>query len=182
MFSRLGIPAPDRIAVGEERDRIGRLLRTLIITRAVPAALTLTEFVKKYCPSRSTRESRSLRTKVCREAAQLTRRAHRAGFYHNDLFWRNVLITWQRPSDPKVWWLDCPRGGFTRVPIVRERRRLKDLASLDKLALCHCSAGERLLFVKTYLGKSRIDEEVRRLIRREVAYHRRRWPEDWNGN
>ena len=51
-FRRLGIRCPDRIAWGEQRDRLGRLRRAFIITRAVPRGQTLLEFLRDSCPHR----------------------------------------------------------------------------------------------------------------------------------
>ena len=180
VFQRLGLPAPERLAVGEERDAFGRLLRTFIITRAIPEAMTLIEFVQKHCPNRRSAAARSLRDNLCQQVAELTRRMHGAGFFHRDLVWRNILVTWQPPAPPKVWWIDCPRGAFTGWAFLRAGRRLRDLASLDKSAARWCSAGERIQFVKVYLGKDRLDPEAKQLIRDELKYRRMRWPEDWN--
>jgi hypothetical protein len=179
-FQRLGLPAPERIAMGEERDALGRLLRTFIITRAIPDALTLVEFVQKHCPDRRSAQARSLREGLTRQMAELTRRMHSAGFIHRDLVWRNVLVTWEPPALPKVWWIDCPRGAFARWPFLRSGPRMRDLASLDKLASRWCSAVERVRFVKLYLGKPRLDAEAKQLIRDELRYRKDRWPEDWN--
>jgi hypothetical protein len=180
VFKQLGLPAPERIAVGEERDVLGRLLGTFIITRAIPDALTLTEFVQKHCPHRLTSESRFLRAILCRQLAELTRRMHAACFFHRDLVWRNVLVTGRPPAPPKIWWIDCPRGSFVRWSFLRSGPRLRDLASLDKSASRWCSAGERIQFVKLYLGKPRLDGEAKQLIRDELNFRKNRWPEDWN--
>jgi hypothetical protein len=115
VFSRLKIPAPERIAVGEERDALGRLLRTFIVTRAIPDAMTLTEFVQKHCPDRRTAASRTLRADLWRQVADLASRIHGVNFFHHDLVWRNVLVTWQPTDGPKVWWIDCPARAEIRA-------------------------------------------------------------------
>ena len=176
VFKRLGIPAPERVAIGEERDILGRLLRTFIVTRAVPNAMTLTEFVEKHCPHRRTLEMRKLRFAICRRLAELTRRMHDAGFFHRDLVWRNVLVTWLPPSPPELWWIDCPRGRFTHRTFLRGIRRLRDLASLGKSAVRWCTAGERIHFMRIYLGKDHLDSEAKALILREMEYRKKRWP------
>lgn len=180
VFNRLGIPCAARIACGEERDAIGRLRRAFIITRAIPDALNAVEFFKERLPSRSTPAQRAIRAGLLRQLAQMTATIHSAGFFHHDLVWRNILVAPQSSGEPALWWIDCPRGQFDRWSPWRERRRLKDLASLDKSASKHCSRGERLAFIKHYLGKPRLDAEARKLIRRTLNYRRQRWPEDWN--
>lgn len=169
-FESIGIPTARRVAYGEIRDGIGRLRRAFVITEAIRRAWTLPHFVDEFCPNRSTAESGQLRDGLCRQMATLTRRIHDAGFFHHDLVWRNILVTWTPPDAPKMWWIDCPRGGFSR----RRRRQLKDLASLDKMASKHCSKAERLEFLKTYAGT----DDVEQLAREVRAYRQKRWPND----
>jgi hypothetical protein len=167
VFEKLGVPTARRVACGEVRDRLGRLCRAFVITEAIPRAWTLPQFVDEFCPNRATEESRRLRDELCRQMAALTRRMHEAGFFHHDLVWRNILVTWTVPEPPKIWWIDCPRGGFSR----QRRRQLKDLASLDKMAAKYCTRVERWLFLKTYGGDKKLAREV-------LAYRQRRWPND----
>lgn len=176
VFKSLGVPCADRIACGEWRDGLGRLQGALILTRTIPQALTLIDFWETHCPARVSASARQLRVSLRRQLAAMTRRIHAAGFFHYDLVWRNVLVTWQPPAEPQLWWIDCPRGRLSRWPIGRRRRQLKDLASLDKRAARHASRGERLAFVLEYLGQSRLDREAKRLIRDTLAYRKSRWP------
>jgi hypothetical protein len=180
VFTRLGIACAERLACGEGRDWLGRLRRAFILTRAIPGAMTLTEFLAARCPNRSAEPARRLRDALRRQLAAMVRTIHDAGFFHRDLFWRNILVTWQAPAEPRIWWIDCPRGQFNRWSPWRHRQRLKDLASLDKSASQHCTRGERLAFIRDYLGKSRPDATAKQLACETLAYRKRRWPEDWN--
>jgi hypothetical protein len=103
---------------------------------------------------------------------------HAANFFHHDLVWRNILVEFAPPADPKLWFIDCPRGQFDRWSLVRRRRRLKDLASLDKSAMKFCTLGERLEFLKRYLAKTKIDADVKRLAREVSVYGKQRWPDE----
>jgi tRNA A-37 threonylcarbamoyl transferase component Bud32 len=181
VFARLNVACAQRLVCGEQRDGIGRLRRAFIITRAIPGALQLIDFVAKHCPKRSASASRTLRSTLCRQLADMTRRIHDDGFFHHDLVWRNILVTVQPPAGPELWWIDCPRGRFDSWSPWRQRRRLRDLASLDKSASKYCSRGERVAFIKHYLRKPKLDAEAKQLIREALEYRRRRWPEDWNG-
>ncbi len=172
-FAECGVPCAERIAVGEERDGMGRLRRAFLITRAVPGAKTLTEFVQQDCADRSQPGSRSLRNQLLVQLAAMTRRIHERGFYHNDLYWRNILVTRAGNGAPELWWIDCPRGHHSRFR--REPRRVKDLACVDRMASLHCTRKERLDFVRAYLGKDRLDNEVVHLARTVSTYRRRRW-------
>jgi tRNA A-37 threonylcarbamoyl transferase component Bud32 len=179
VFQRLGIRAATAIACGEERDALGRLRRAFILTQAVPDAMPLESFVLTHCPNRRRAEHRRLREALLRQLAGATRRIHEAGFFHHDLVWRNILVTREGEGGAQVWWIDCPRGRFDRWSPWRERRRLRDLASLDKVASAVCARAERVRFVLLYLGRARLDAAAKRLIRAVQRYRRRRWPEDW---
>jgi tRNA A-37 threonylcarbamoyl transferase component Bud32 len=173
-FAECCVPCAERIAAGEERDGLGRLRRAFLITRTVPGAKTLTEFVEQDCADRSLPGSRSLRNQVLVQLAAMTRRIHEHGFFHNDLYWRNILVTRAANGAPELWWIDCPRGHHARFH--REHRRVKDLACLDRMASRHCTRSERLDFVRAYLDTRRGDAEVRHLARSVDNYRRRRWP------
>jgi len=177
-FRALDIPCPDRVACGEQRDWLGRLRRAFVITTAILRAWTLPQFVEEFCPNRATDETQELRNTLVRQLAAMTRRIHDAHFFHNDLYWRNILVTWQPPDTPKVWWIDCPRGRFARLR--PHRLRIKDLASLDKAATDLATSGERLLFVKEYLGKQHLDHAVEQLGNDALAYRKQRWPDEWH--
>lgn len=171
-FQRLGVPAAEAIACGEERDAFGRLHRDFIVTRAVPDTQGLDGFFRAN-PQRGVRES------ISRELAEIVRRLHRAGFFYYDLVWRNILVSGGKNGAPKVVLIDCPRGGVSHF--ARRRKVLRDLASLDKTASQLCSRTERLRFLLAYLGKEQFDDEARALAGACVAYRRSRWPEDWRG-
>jgi len=178
VFARLGIPAATPVACGEERDGLGRLGRAFIVTRAIPEAATLAEFVQKRCAERGEETTRRLREHLLRQLADMTRRIHDAGFFHFDLVWRNILVTESPPVGPKLWWIDCPRGRIDRWSPWRRFWRLRDLTSLDKVASQLCTRGERLNFVKLYLGKALLDGEVKKLVHAAIQYGRNRQPDD----
>jgi hypothetical protein len=175
----LGIATAEALAWGERRDWLGRLRAAFIITQEIPRAWTLPQFVAEHCPGRTGAADKALRNSLWTQLATMTRQCHDAGFFYYDLYWRNILVTWQPPAEPKLWFIDCPRGGFDRWSPLRRHRRIKDLAALDKSAANLCSRCERLDFVKRYLGKTEADTEVKQLVRTVLAYRKRRWPDEW---
>jgi tRNA A-37 threonylcarbamoyl transferase component Bud32 len=172
VFRSLNIPCAEPVAIGEQRDGLGRLRRAFIITRAIPEARTLLDFARQ--------KTDSGRAVLRQQLAAFTRRIHRAGFFHNDLYLRNLLVTTES-AEPKLWWIDCPRGSFAHWLPWRRRRRLKDLACLDKAASQLCSKAERVAFIREYAGERRLSATAKRLIQDVQAYRRMRWPEDWRG-
>lgn len=179
VFQCLGILSAERIACGEERDAIGRLRRAFVITREVPNAKTLVEFFQSEYRNRTKSEIRKVRAQVVGQLAEIARGLHAANFFHNDFVWRNILVTQDSTDKPWLWLIDCPRGKFDSWSPLRHRRRLKDLASLDKVASQLCTSTERLLFLKIYLAKARADAELKQLVRQILTYRKNRWPEDW---
>jgi hypothetical protein len=172
VFQRLGVAAAEPIACGEERDAMRRLHRDFIITRAVPKALGLDEWFRRQPP-------REQRQKLLLQLAGMLRRLHSANFFYYDLVWRNILVSETRGKEPKLFLIDCPRGGVARVG--RAHKVLRDLASLDKTASQLCSRTERLRFLRSYLATSQCDKAVRSLAAACLQYRRIRWPEDWHG-
>ena len=171
-FARLEVSAAEAIACGEERDRLGRLRRAFIVTRAVPDALSLVEFFKAKPPWPERRA-------VLAELAGMVRHLHAASFFCYDLVWRNILVSRNCAVKPRVFLIDCPRGRHSVSGL--RRRQLRDLASLDKSGAQFCSRAERLRFLLQYAGQNRIGDEMRTLARDCLDYRRTRWPEDWRG-
>lgn len=179
VFSKLGIACAKPIACGEKRDVLRRLRYAFIVTREIPNAKTLVDFFKTESVNWINKGPRAFRKRLIKQLAEITSRLHAAGFFHNDFVWRNILVTQVSPNEAQLWLIDCPRGKFDRWSPLRHHRRLKDLASLDKLASQLCTRGERLMFLKTYLAKPRLDLETKKLAKQILRYRKTRWPEDW---
>jgi hypothetical protein len=177
VFERLGIPCARRVAWGESRDRFGRLRSAFIITQAVPDCVTLPEFFRIQATNTNRSSSGLQRISVVRQLADMTRRIHAVGFFHSDLYGRNVLVS--HPPDttsPRVFWIDCPKGNSGFWPPGKRRRMIKDIAALDLTGVKLASRTERLCFILAYLERQHLDEQARRLIHDVVRYRQSRWP------
>jgi tRNA A-37 threonylcarbamoyl transferase component Bud32 len=175
VFERLGIASPRRVACGEQRDAVGRLRHAFVVTEVVPHCRTLLQFLKRPLRGSDATSRHRERTGVLLQLAAMIRRIHDASFFHNDLYLRNVLIEQEVGQTPRIWWIDCPRGGVGRLAFLRRHRRVKDLAALDLGAVQHCSASDRLRFILAYCGRTRLTPGVKRLVREVERYRRRRW-------
>jgi hypothetical protein len=127
----LGIPTLDVVAFAERR-RFGVLQASCIVTRGLPDTMDVAEFAETvWC-----RWPRSRRRQVAfalaeRQLAQ-ARRAHRHGFFHHDLKWRNVLVG--PGGDPdSLAWIDAPRA--STMPGRHRRGVITDLSGQAQLAL-----------------------------------------------
>ena len=163
LFRRLGIPAATLVAYGLER-RYGRFVRGALITEEVCDTSDMGRMANEH----------DLRlkdpawvTQITHQVARATRLLHDAGFAHNDLKWRNLLVT--AGDAPVVHLIDCPSGSFWWGPFLRYRI-VKDLACLDKVAKYQLSRTQRLRFYLDYAGHRRLDAQDKRRIRHVLAF------------
>lgn len=169
LFRRLGIRTPELVAYGETR-RGGRVRSGALVSAEIPSAADLRTLAQR----RDVRLADSAwRRAVLRQVAEYARRLHLAGFIHNDLNWRNVLVTLD--GAPTVYFIDCPSGRpYPRF--LRERGTVKDLAFLDKLGRQYFSRTDRLRFYRYYReADSRLQPDDKRHIGRILAYLRERF-------
>lgn len=165
VFRRLGLRVPETVACGEQREWGGRLRLAFIITRTIPDAWMLPDFWEHLARDADPAVASAQRWVLLRQLAEGTRQLHEASFFHNDLVWRNLLVTWAPPADAVLWWIDCPSGAFSRFGPIQRRRRIKDLAMIDKLAQRLCSPRERVAALRHYLRSSGPDPRVATLAR-----------------
>ena len=102
---------------------------------------------------------------VSLQLARSTRAMHDRGFAHNDLKWRNLLVDPQR----RLYLIDCPTGAFWRGPFL-QRRIIKDLACLDKVAKYQLSRTQRLWFYLQYCQRRRLVDKDKSRIRQILNY------------
>ncbi len=153
-----GFDAPAPVAYGEER-RAGCLVRSCLISEAAPGAQGLDAIVrsqaqsKAECRPHAPPQSASLRG-LLQTLADHVRRLHDAGFFHRDLFWRNILVAGDR-----FYLIDAHKGGY------RRGSRAQDLATLDAPAPAFFRRTERLRFLLRYLQRERLTPADKRLAR-----------------
>lgn len=174
---KLGVTCADPIACGERRDVVGRLRSAFIITKAVPDAPPLDQFLPAHCADPANPAHARLRRAMIDQLAAQTARIHRGGFAHNDLHWRNVLVQLDDTGEPRLVWIDCPRGGRFYVSTLAHRKMIKDLATLDRTAVTCCTRRERLRFACRYHRAAKIGLPVRQWVEAVQTYRLRRWRE-----
>lgn len=153
------IDVPDVIAVGSRR-RGGILQDGFILTRGIFNAGTLDSFVDLHGDDRP-----ALRCHLITATAGIVARMHAAHFYHIDLQWRNLLVSDDGTDRPRVFVLDCVRGGRRIHPLMRAHGRLRDLSSLHKDARVRLSRTEQVRWLRRYLGVRKLSEIHRAMIR-----------------
>lgn len=165
-FRRWGIPAPKVVAWGYRRRGWGCCSdRSFLITETVPGARPLRDVWLSLDSPAAT----SWRESVIDQLALQTRTLHGHRCFHQDLKWRNLLVD----DEARLAWIDCPKGYVSRWRWRQRHGRIKDLATLDKVAVHRCTESERRRFLTVYL-KTEDEAEIDRWARAVVAYRRRR--------
>ena len=168
----LGIPTLEVIAFAERR-RLGFMLAGCIVTRGIPDTLDLDDFARTvWCHWPRARRRETART-LARTLLAQARHAHRNGFFHHDLKWRNILVN--RAGDPNsLVWIDAPRA--SRMRFREHRGVVTDLSGLARIAISLFGRFELMRFVHMYLGEEGGSVEARRLFRQVQRHLSRRMP------
>lgn len=174
-FKSIGISVPKVIGWGQRHTWWGKLAEEFIITESIIGAEPLDVFLKAACPDRSQPLYAARRDAIIDQISQWTREIHAHHFFHNDLYLRNILARIQN-DQVALFWIDCPIGGFRHLHSGRHSRlRLKDCATLDKLARHLCTQEERKRFVAGYLGRDKNDPKVLAFCKAVTVYRRGRF-------
>ncbi len=171
LFRSWGIATPDILAYGEEKES-GRFLRGALATAGLKNAWDLEKLANKKSQLLFNRKNFR---HIAQQVARYTRTMHDKGFAHNDLDWRNILITVPYDDDnqssaAQVYFFDCPGGRFWVWPFL-EYRIMKDLAHLDKIARNCLPLRWRLWFYQQYTGRNKLTAADRRRLRSVIAYY-----------
>ena len=158
-FQSIGIDTPE-IVVFREQGWWRR--KAVLVTREVPRATTLLDILSAQ-PAPGSAATAGLLEKL----SAILRKLHDAGFIHNDLRMRNVMV-----QDNRLLLFDCPNGMVLRhVPVFSQRRKIKDLALLFEDARNLCSAPQMLRFFLHYAQADRLDEKHKKTIRQVIHYY-----------
>jgi tRNA A-37 threonylcarbamoyl transferase component Bud32 len=155
------LDAPAPVAFGEERSA-GWLMRSFLISEAVPDPMPLHVFIRDRLPSLPAAEAARERAKLLERLADATRRLHDRHFVHHDYFWRNILLSQARTEH---FFLIDAHKGRSWYPGESRRARARDLAALDAPAAQFFRQTERLRFFLRYCGCQRLDRPAKRLLR-----------------
>lgn len=162
-FRKLGIPTARLAAYGIER-RCGGFRRGALVTEEIRDTTDLARLALQR--DARLRDWRWV-AEVSAQVARITRRMHDACFVHNDLKWRNLLVT--NGDAPVIYLIDCPSGRSWWGPFLRYRI-VKDLACLDKVAKYHLTRTQRLRFYLDYAGRDRLNADDKRRVRRIARF------------
>ena len=149
-LARLDIPTPRVLGVGEERS-LGMAVRGWLATEEVTDSMPLIS----YLEAQDWRSDISLRAlhRALRRLGEHVGHFHKAGFVDGDLHLRNVLVHPVSQSKRLGFvFFDHPRSRMMkRQSAARYRRRVHDLACLDKDADAYLTPWERARVFVSYV-------------------------------
>ena len=157
-FRKLGIPIPNVVNFQEKRN-LTKYEKGILITEKLENVYSLADLTvsnKKMFDNKKWFDS------IIIQLAAYTKTLHDNNFIHNDLKWRNILVTLDT-NDPKVYFIDCPCGSIKFGPFL-SRGKIKDLACLDKVAKYVLDNKIRLKFYKQYLGVDKLTKKDKKNI------------------
>jgi hypothetical protein len=146
------VPVPVRAAAWGERRALGFALRSVLVTELLEDAIDLKAWRLSFARGDRSRGERERLVQSLPELARLLRRIHDAGFFAANAFQKNVLWRPDAPAAESFSLVDLPFARCTGRPLSR-RRRVYDLACLDKDASMVLSSSERLRFFLAYEGR-----------------------------
>jgi RIO-like serine/threonine protein kinase len=145
----LGVAVVRCLAVGR---RDGGPPRSVVVSEGLEGAASLAEAWEQGVANGPVEERRSSASAIIEAVAQLLSLAHERGFVHGDDHPNNILVR----SDPTLGldarYLDVHSARIGREP-VSVRRTLESLAQLDQYFRRRATRGQRLRFLRSYLGR-----------------------------
>jgi tRNA A-37 threonylcarbamoyl transferase component Bud32 len=160
-FKEMQIPAACVVAYGEQ-SLLSKTLQGVLITEGIENVTELVVIAKEE-PKRF--QDSQWRNAIISQLADIVATLHKNQFCHNDLHWRNILIKQNEQKDgPKIYLIDCPSGKRLWWPFLYYRK-LKDLASLDKLAPLYLTRTQRLKFYLEYRQITKLSDKDKIIIK-----------------
>ena len=166
-FRSWGLPVATVVGYGLER-RAGLFMRGALITEELQSTSDLAQMVTDKDPRL---QDWRWMNHVLQQVALTAREMHKRRFAHNDLKWRNILVDNQPLSN--IYLIDCPGGTFWWGPFL-ERRKIKDLACLDRIGKYQLSRTQRLRFYLLYCGQTRLRQQDRKRLLKIIRYYKGR--------
>lgn len=163
-FHRWGLPVADLVAYGQARWGLSSR-RGYVVTAEVQGSVDMATLAINQ-PQRFQFSSGSL--SLIHQVARAARVMHQHRFAHNDLKWRNVLVSGAN-DEPLIHLIDCPSGRFWWGPFF-QYRRIKDLACLDKVARVAVTRSQRLRFYLAYKQINKLSAADKREIAKVVGF------------
>lgn len=160
---KLGIKTPNVVAYGEEKKKGLFNGRAVLITEEVKNTRDLA-YLSEHQPELF--RDRAWKQRVFQQVAANLAKLHGERFIHNDLNWRNILVSLD--DEAQVYFFDIPMGRKYLTNF--NRFAAKDLAYLDKYGKKVLSRTDRLRFYCYYRGIKKLTAADKAVILRTFEF------------
>lgn len=167
-FARCGLGSAAPVFFGQRRDRRG--VRAILMTEYLEGYQSLDTLLAQWAHTPDSRDA--AREAILRQAADLIARMHRAGFRHNCLYPKHLLVN-TAATCPDIRLIDLEKAARS---LGGGRRMTRDLSAFFRRAP-HWSASDQARFLVDYFGAAHLTpriERARRRILNAMARKRRR--------
>jgi len=156
------IAAP--IAAVEYRHR-GVLIKSFYLAEEIAGARTIADYWREDLVSLHGVAGRLKRRAVLRTLARVFKSLHEKRIYHNDLKASNILVVDGGSVSGEIFSL-IDLQGLKKCSYISKRRRIKNLAQINRTLGNHLTRTEKCFFIKAYVGDDVSDRrKLRRLLR-----------------
>ena len=156
-----------------ERRAWGALTKSFFVTREVMGGKTTDAFWLQELRSLHGRVGFERKRAFLAGLAELFRSLHVQHVYHNDLKDANILAVANSAGDAVAFFL-LDLEGVKRYSRLSEKRRVKNLAQLNRTLGRHVGRPEKLYFLRSYLGPAFFDRKLKRQLVSKVLRRSRR--------
>jgi len=154
------IPSAPPVAAVENR-RSGALVKSFFLSEEIAGGQTSDAFWRARLLGVNSTEGIVLRRRFLAELARLFRTLHDERIYHNDLKDANIMVR-SDGDDFRFVLLDL--DGVAKLKHLSRRRKIKNLAQLNRTLGRYVRRPEKLYFLKHYLGLAFKERSLRRRV------------------
>ena len=175
ILRRAGFHTGSPIAAVECRSW-GMLTKSFYLSEEIPSAKTMDAYWLRELAPMGMRRGLAQRRRFLKALADLFRRLHEEGIYHNDMKDWNILV---RPGSEQqnysFFLLDLE--GLRRYPRLNLRRRVKNVVQLNRTVGKYLRKSDRLYWLKVYLGSTYLDRRARKKWLKRILHESARGDE-----
>jgi tRNA A-37 threonylcarbamoyl transferase component Bud32 len=156
-----------------EYRRWSVLLKSFYVSEEILGAKTIRDYWREDLVSIDGVEGYLKRRAVLAALESLFRSLHESGIYHNDLKASNILALDGAPTAVTKFRL-IDLQGLRKCIYLSKRRRIKNLAQINRTLGNDLSRTEKLFFVEAYAGRQRLAGRKKRRLVRSILKETRR--------
>jgi hypothetical protein len=164
--------APPIAAV--EYRRWGVLIKSFYLSEEIEGAKTVADYWRDELRERPGREGRVGRRALLGKLARLFRSLHEKAIYHNDLKAANILTVHHKRAASEASLTLIDLQGVRKCLYLSKRRRIKNLAQINRTLGLDLSRTEKLFFINAYAGECLKERKTKRLLVRGILSETRR--------